>query len=87
MSTILKNKIIHFIKTKNFLNATTNVRGDMYVKKQSRNIVFVYIYRERDERVNGHRRVVPVVLLGVMNGTEKRFHCEALVCIRFVFVN
>lgn len=76
MSTVFKNKIINFIKIKNFLNATTNVMVDMFVKRQRRNAVFVYIYRERDERVIGHRRVVPVVHLGAMYEIEKQFRCE-----------
>ncbi|HDX9580677.1 hypothetical protein M3215_09295 [Bacillus cytotoxicus] len=57
------------------------------MKKQSRNTVFFYIYHERDEKVIGHRRVVPVVHLGVMYRIEKQFRCEVSVCIRVVFVN
>lgn len=72
---------------KNFLNATTNVMMGMYERYYSNKTVYVYIYREHDERVSGHRRVVLVVHLDVMYEIEKQFHCEELVCIRFVFVN
>ncbi|MEH6890309.1 hypothetical protein V7024_11435 [Bacillus sp. JJ864] len=47
------------------------------MKKMSKNTVFVCIYRERDERVIDHRRVVPVVHLGVMYRIEKQFRYEA----------
>ncbi len=70
-----------------FLNATTNVMMGMYGRDYSNKTVYVYIYREHDERVSGHRRVVLVVHLAVMYGIEMQFHCEELVYIRFVFVN
>lgn len=60
-----------------FLDATTNVMVDICVKKTSKNTVFVCICRERDERVIDHRRVVPVVHLGVMYRIEKQFRYEA----------
>lgn len=82
-----KKYLFNYINMKNFLNATTNVMMDMYMKKHSSKAVYVYIYRERGERVIGHRRVVLVVHLAVMYGIEKQFHCEELVYIRFVFVN
>lgn len=94
MSTILNYEYLKISKTpfnrinrKNSLNATTNVMMDMYMGKQSSRAVYVYIYRELGERVNGHRRAIRVVHLGVMYGIEKQFHYEVLACIRFVFVN
>ncbi|PEZ10331.1 hypothetical protein CN326_02050 [Bacillus sp. AFS018417] len=59
----------------------------MYGREYSNKTVYVYIYREHDERVSGHRRVVLVVHLAVMYGIEMQFHCEVLACIRLGFAN